>query len=112
VAAGTRAGVRAEPDPRSPLVGWTDVRLDTIAPVSLLYSPASRDTTMPGVLAVYDPGRRSPLLLLGGRGRDAGVFFLVTEVSDSGFNGRWRDGGLRVPGPEGVFCAVRVIDSN
>jgi hypothetical protein len=94
------------------LPGATDADLERLGPVSLAYSPASRDPDWPGVQVKYSRGELSLLVgnAFGPKGAymDAGVMFSVTVLDDAGFRGYWKDGGYLLDPPSGYFCARRV----
>jgi len=94
-----------------PLAGASDIDLRGVAPVSLAYSPASRDRDRPGVQVLRD----GTLWFGNAFGRvvtlDAGVLFDRVRVDAGGFRGEWREGGLSVVDgvlPAGYFCAIRL----
>jgi hypothetical protein len=108
-----------EPDRRGPrerpypLAGWSDVDLESLAPVSLAYPASQRDPGSPGVQMEYDTRDLNLILVFGAASvgtqfyEDAGVIFRVFAVDSMGFRGRWVDGGARAPLPRGYFCADR-----
>ena len=104
-----------------PLEGWTDIRIDSLAEVSLAYSPASRDPSAPGVQLISDGQRLD--MIVGNAFRshvapsgetfttfttDSGVIFDVYHADSVMLRGRWRDGGFAAG--SGYFCAWRVSE--
>jgi hypothetical protein len=103
---------RAEDGRAFPLAGASDIDLKRIAPVSLAYSPATRDRDRPGVQVHRD----GSMWFGNAFGRvftlDAGVVFTHLQLDGRGFRGEWQEGGLRMVNgaiPAGYFCAVRLV---
>jgi hypothetical protein len=98
----------------APLYGWSDIDFEALGPVTLAYSPSSRNREEPGVQAIYNAQDTSLYFTFGATivGRfayvDAGVLFRVFEVDSLGFSGHWQDGGRRLPSTYGYFCARRL----
>lgn len=92
-----------------PLAGASDIDLKRVAPVTLAYSPDSRDRDRPGVQV-----RRNGSMWFGNAfgpvfTADAGVLFDRLRIDDGGFRGEWREGGLSLVNgvaPAGYFCAI------
>ncbi len=107
-------GRAPNPDVTFPLAGASDIDLGSIGPVSLLYSAASVSQDKPGVQVAYDSETQELWLMFGSAsGRDyvtihSGVLFNVFSIDSLGFSGRWVDGGIFQPVPEGYFCARRL----
>jgi hypothetical protein len=111
----TDAEYKHAPNPEilTPLYGASDIDLRSLGPVSLKYSPASWNQDRPGVLVSYDSVDRTLWLEFGAAERDvfitdSGAFFDVFSIDSLGFSGRWVDGGITDPLPEGYFCARRL----
>jgi hypothetical protein len=97
-----------------PLIGTSSIQLESLGVVGLTYAPASRDSTHPGVQAVYYVSSGELILRFGdAHPRDAvpihrGVLFSIHAVDSLGFMGYWNDGANRTARSEGYFCARRV----
>ena len=87
--------------------GRSDIDFSALGPVELVYSPASRDPSAPGVRGMYDRTTQQLVLQFGGLIRDRGVLFWVNQADSLGFTGRWRDAGRRVGAPGGFYCAEK-----
>jgi hypothetical protein len=115
----TPPAYRHPPNPavEFPFYGASTVDLKRLGPVSLSYSPADSSARRPGVQASYGTADRQLDLTFGnaftleGSYFDSGVMFYVFSVDSSGFRGRWREGGLIFPPPQGYFCAWRIPKS-
>ena len=112
----TPAEYRHAPNPRIeyPFYGFTTVRLDSLGPVSLAYSPADSAARRPGVQVRRDADSRTVELILGNASTPAGVTlhagltFTVLMMDSLGFRGWWMNNALERVGSEplvGYFCA-------
>lgn len=96
-----------------PLSGTSSVDLTRVGPVSLVYSPSSRDPVRPGVQVLYNSATHTYTMIFGnalsprGTPDDAGVYFDVVRIGPDGFDGRW-NGGRHAAKTRGYFCARRV----
>jgi hypothetical protein len=99
---------------RYPVNGLSKIDLTQLGPLPLAYSPATMDPAKPGVQIVHNPSQGSIVMVFGNAlsnkvvTRDAGVYFEMSEVTDSGFDGTWRSGGRNPAAPSGVFCSRRI----
>lgn len=98
-----------------PLWGWSDMRLDEIAPMTVAHALSERNPWRPGVQVIFEPQRRALIMRAGNafvidssgmftRTTDVGVLFYVFEVTDQGLRGWWRSSAHL----QGYFCAWRL----
>src|SRR6185437_10227816 len=80
------------------------------SPACWSHSSVGYELRLSRIVQVDDGG----MLVIGnlvtpGRGPtlDAGVWFVVRHIDESGFSGTWRDGSTIQPTPHGYFCALR-----
>ena len=101
------------PSMTTPLYGWSDIDLEVLGHVTLVYSPSSQDMDRPGVQVIHNAEEMNLALLFGAAitptsfTLGAGVLFLVFQVDSLGFAGRWH-GDRRLPLTHGYFCAERL----